>query len=142
MHAESFLRMHGQEVTGLDRYWPCETDCFKEDGRRKTYIGAWIRDANGHLLPPNVDPRLDQDDNGLEAITKVNLSDDAKERLVYHQRQYGQPATKEKLVARIKPYFRDDDNPRMYDSSRVFAIAISCARPHEMVDIKIQRQSM
>jgi hypothetical protein len=45
-------------------------------------------------------------------------------------------------VAKIKPFFKDDENPRMYDWLRVFGIAISSARPNEMCDIKIQRQSM
>jgi hypothetical protein len=36
----------------------------------------------------------------------------------------------------------DDEQPRLYDWQRVFGIAISSARPNEMVDIKICRQSM
>ena len=47
----------------------------------------------------------------------------------------------EKLVAKIKPYFPDEENPRINDWFRVFGIAIASARPNEMCDIKISRQS-
>ena len=44
--------------------------------------------------------------------------------------------------ARIKPYVCDDENPRIFDGYRVFATALSPARPpHEPVDIKISLQS-
>ena len=45
-------------------------------------------------------------------------------------------------MAKIKPYFRDDENPRLMDWYRVFGVAIASARPNEMCDIKIARQSM
>jgi hypothetical protein len=65
----------------------------------------------------------------------------------HHNLQYGADplggaSAKAKHVARIKPYMRDDAQPRLYDWMRVFAVAIASARPHEMVDIKIARQSM
>lgn len=47
-----------------------------------------------------------------------------------------------KLVAKVKPYFRDDEHPRLNDWYRVFGVAIASARPNEMCDIKISRQSM
>lgn len=118
-------------------YWPFERDTFQNDGSRNPYIGRWTRAADGTLRPPNVDPKYTPDH-----IDEVQLSADASDREAYHSRQFGQPAGKLKMVARIKPYFRDDENPRLYDYHRVFAVAISCARPHEMVDIKIARQSL
>ena len=67
-------------------------------------------------------------------------------RYLYNNYQYGAtaqniPSDKAKHVARIKPYVRDGQ-PRLYDWVRVFAVAITSAKPNEMVDIKISRQSM
>ena len=123
-------------------YWPCERDCFEDDGSRKPYIGLWKRGPNNELLPPNVDPRMTMRNAGRVESTGRELPEDAQERQVYHARQFGAPPSKEKIVARVKPFFRDDENPRMYDFYRVFGVAISCARPHEMLDIKIQKQSL
>ena len=78
---------------------------------------------------PNADPRV-------------------QHRRIHNDFQYGispdkySPANKAKNVARIKPYMPDDAQPRLYDWVRVFAIAISSARPNEMVDIKISKQSL
>ena len=70
-------------------------------------------------------------------------------RYLYNNYQYGATAQnipsdtgKAKHVARIKPYVRDDSQPRLYDWVRVFAVAITSAKPNEMVNIKISRQSM
>lgn len=70
------------------------------------------------------------------------LPDDARIRQAHYELSYGQKADKQKIVAKIKPYFRDDDNPRLMDWFRVFGVAIASARPNEMCDIKISRQSM
>ena len=123
------------------RYWPFELTCFHEDGARKEYIDGWDYDGE-HIVPPNVHPAFD-----LEAgqLTGFHLDKSTVEREKYHSRGLGLPSNSKdmvKLVARIKPYVRDDANPRLYDFTRVFAIAIACARPHEAVDIKISRQSL
>jgi hypothetical protein len=60
----------------------------------------------------------------------------------FYDREFGQPADHPKTVAYIKPFKRDDDRPRLYDWYRVFAVAISSARAHEKVDIRISRQSL
>ncbi len=86
----------------------------------------------GPVVPggvPNADPR-------------------GRHRRIHNDFQYGispdnySPANKAKNVARIKPYMQDDAQPRLYDWVRVFAVAISSARPNEMVDIKISKQSL
>lgn len=67
---------------------------------------------------------------------------DAQIRQAHYDLSYGQRADRKKVVAKIKPYFRDDENPRLMDWYRVFGVAIASARPNEMCDIKISRQSM
>lgn len=118
-------------------YWTFETNCFHEDGSRKS-----ICDATG-AVHDGGDPEHDYSVAGPQAAQRAY-----NPRRHYNDLQYGavnnskEPADKAKHVARIKPYIRDDDQPRLYDWQRVFGIAISSARPNEMVDIKICRQSM
>jgi hypothetical protein len=71
-----------------------------------------------------------------------NTPADAQIRQAHYDLSYGQRADRQKIVAKIKPYFRDDENPRLMDWYRVFGVAIASARPNEMCDIKISRQSM
>jgi len=118
-------------------YWPFELDCFKTNGERKPYADAWNGDT-----PPNIDPAFDVEQHKKTSFNTKALDPAADTRMDFAARQFGQPADRPKVVARIKPYFRDDEDPRLYDSYRVFAVAISCARPHEPVDIKISRQSV
>jgi hypothetical protein len=127
-------------------YWPFEKDCFGPDGRRKQYINGWTmaRMPGGlnKAVPPNVNPELELADTGL-VVTRLHPDGSTTERERYHGRTFGNASDqKTKLVARIKAFFRDDDNPRIYDSYRVFGIAIAAARPHEMLDIKISAQSV
>jgi hypothetical protein len=117
-------------------YWTFERNCFREDGHRKS-----IADRNGVVIDGG-DPEHDVD-NGIQAGPQP-----LDARRLYNDLQYGavnnskEPSDKSKHVARIKSYLRDDAQPRLYDWQRVFGIAISSARPNEMVDIKISRQSM
>jgi hypothetical protein len=121
-------------------YWPFERDCFKHDGRRNDYVSAWQLGTDGMKIPPNVMPEFVSD---VASANTVRLDGSATAREKFHTRGYGNISEKQsKLVARVKPFFRDDDNPRIYDSYRVFAIAIAAARPHEMLDIKISKQSV
>lgn len=99
--------------------------------------------------PCNVDPSTTmslpgggpgkRDRNGRESW---EMQAGARIRQAHYELSYGQKADKMKLVAKIKPYFRDEENPRLNDWYRVFGIAIASARPNEMCDIKISRQSM
>lgn len=123
-------------------YWTFEKDCFHiSSGKRKS-----ITDAAGNVCD-GWDPEIDQNQPALGVVPgQLPMRDD--QRRVHNDNQYGRHATenragdKSKHVARIKPYIRDDEQPRIYDWHRVFATAISSARPHELVDIKISRQSM
>jgi hypothetical protein len=114
-------------------YWSFEREDFQQDGRRKPYLNIWNED-----IPCNVDPKtvLNAEDPSWQTPA------DAQIRQAHYDLGYGQRADKMKVVAKIKPYFRDDEHPRLMDWYRVFGVAIASARPNEMCDIKIARQSM
>lgn len=123
-------------------YWSFERDCFRRDGSRKSIVdpAGIVQDGNNpeidFIVAPAAPPPLVDPDPHNAA------------RRMHNDYQYGldrdkrAPASKARHVARIKPYMRDDEQPRLYDWIRVFAIAISSARPNEMVDIKIGKQSV
>ena len=121
-------------------YWTFERDCFRDDGCRKA-----ITDPNLVVCDGN-DPSIDYSQAAPVLPGALDPHQNARRR--HNDYQYGvdqdrkAPADKASHVARIKPYMRDDAQPRLYDWVRVFAVAISSARPNEMVDIKIGRQSM
>ena len=127
-------------------YWTFEADCFHQDGRRKSIVTA------AGVLVSNGDPAIDHSaaPPGPNPVPGgiPNADPRVQHRRIHNDFQYGispdnySPANKAKNVARIKPYMPDDAQPRLYDWVRVFAIAISSARPNEMVDIKISKQSL
>jgi hypothetical protein len=126
-------------------YWTFEKDDFERDGRRKTYLDIWA--ANG--TPMNLDPSYTvlgtagrKRDSAGTLLPSWNTPNDAQVRQAHYNLSYGQRNDKQKIVAKIKPYFRDDRDPRLMDWYRVFGVAIASARPNEMCDIKIARQSM
>lgn len=127
-------------------YWPFEKDCFKSNGERKKYVEAWFPNERErheelpNMLPPNVMPEFDV---STARSNDFSLDGSAARRKTFYDRGFGNVSEKQaKLVARVKPYIRDDENPRIFDTYRVFAVAIAAARPHEMLDIKISRQSV
>lgn len=117
-------------------YWPFERQCFEATGKRKPLT---IQEPVGN------DDRvmyLNEDPFEVRAGGKWDNQQDAKQRKEFFDRQYGQQKGVEKHVPMIKPFKRDDSHPRIYDWYRVFATAISSARPFEMVDIRISRQAI
>lgn len=125
-------------------YWCFEKDDFFPDGRRKDYFDIW--DDGG--TPFNVDPSITErfssggvkrDSQGREVW---GVTADSRIRQAHYNLSYGQRQDKMKIVAKIKPYIPDEENPRLNDWFRVFGTAIASARPNEMCDIKISRQSM
>ena len=117
-----------------------EKDDFLSDGRRKPYINIWSEDESRVL--GNVDPSTVLSDDRVSGSKQSwQRSADAQVRESYHCLSYGQKAGVEKLVAKIKPYIPDEEHPRLNDWYRVFGVAIASARPNEMCDIKISRQS-
>lgn len=129
-----------------DRLWRrgFEKDDFDPSGRRKPYIDIW--DDKGR--PCNVHPSTVEKLGGAGAkrsalaVEEWSRPRDAQVRQEYFELSYGQRRGVEKLVAKIKPYFPDEENPRVNDWYRVFGYAIASARPNEMCDICISRQSL
>ncbi len=122
----------------LQFYWAFEKDDFLPDGRRKPYLDIWDGDT-----PQNVDPCTVIDGTpGKRDASGWERQPDSQLRHAYFNLSYGQRPGKEKLVAKIKPYIPDENDPRLFDWYRVFAVAIASARPNEACDIKISRQSM
>lgn len=129
-------------------YWTFEKDDFEQDGRRKPHHDIWA--DRGKLL--NLDPSFSMRLAGQKrnaagqpvagSGSSWQTPKDARIRQAHYDLSYGQRPDRQKIVAKIKPYFRDDENPRLMDWYRVFGVAIASARPNEMCDIKISRQSM
>lgn len=118
-------------------YWPFERDCFVKGTAQRKPIGAGdLVDPYGAVGLLNADP----------GSSGGNFEEDrfSKERRLYHSREFGQPSgpNNAKTVPLIKPYKRDEVNPRIYDWYRVFAVALCSARPNEAVDIRISRQAI
>jgi len=120
-----------------------EKDDFLPNGRRKPYVDIW-----DGITPCNIDPSITfdiqvagrkRDSTGREVWP---LPHDAIIRRDNFNLSYGQRSDKQKIVAKIKPFFRDEESPRLMDWFRVFGVAIASARPNEMCDIKISRQSL
>jgi hypothetical protein len=118
-------------------YWCFEKDDFERDGRRRKYLDIW--DNN---IPQNVDPSVDVADHKKRTWQAREDSEIRRRTYDLSYGQFNSKKAKGKLVGKIKPYFPDEENPRLHDWYRVFGIAIASARPNEMVDIKISRQSM
>ena len=107
-------------------YWPDEAEWFDAHGGRLPRSGTVFDNAfpSGNKFAVGT--------KGAEA-----------ERRDFYARQYGQVKKESpKYVPRVKPYKRCEKTPRLYDGLRVFAVAISSARPHEMFDIMIARQAI
>ena len=127
-------------------YWPFELACFESSGRRKqrVMLPAIAAPAPGGPAEP-ARPDLQADPETIAVRPRAHPMVEEKEtrlRRVYFERQYGQKKGTEKVVPLIKPYKRDDEAPRLYDWYRVFAVALSTARPREHVDIRIARQAL
>jgi len=116
-------------------YWCFEKDDFDPRGRRKPYFNIWLDDGT----IGNLDPSIEESSSKKRTWSGTK---DSQIRQAYHELSYGQKKDKQKLVGKIKPFVPDDENPRLFDWVRVFGMAIASARPNEMVDIKISRQSM
>ena len=116
-------------------YWPFERTCFNKQGHRKPRI----KDAAAKIVL-NADPS--KADLAAASSVDWNLDKDSQQRKMFFDQQYGDRKNREKVVAQIKPYKRDDEAPRLYDWYRVFAVALCSARPREKVDIRICRQAL
>jgi hypothetical protein len=106
--------------------------------------GSFMRSLDP-LEMPSAAPAAASRANNNRPSAAENLANSRKN---YGDRQYGikpqslEPSDKAKSVARVKTFVKDTRCPRMYDKMRVFGRAIAAARPHELLDIQICRQSM
>jgi hypothetical protein len=113
-------------------YWPFEKHCFDDTGNRLSLTLQDLDNPNSGLM--NRDPTGGR---------IWNDRSDALQRKQFYERQYGQKDGVEKCVPLIKPYKNNmKEEKRIYDIYRVFAVAISSARPFEAVDIRISRQAI
>jgi hypothetical protein len=123
-------------------YWPFELRCFEGNGRRKPIVwhphGMVMRAGEAAVWLPD----LQVDPGAANPHLDLVMDKETCLRKSYFERQYGQRKGVEKVVPLIKPYKRDDEEPRVYDWYRVFAVALSSARPREHVDIRIARQAL
>ena len=118
-------------------YWDAETNCFDDNGRR-------------------LDPITDRRSQGVDAFLQGSdpqLSRDSIRRRSFYERGNGVYTNSQidgtvtfngkRGVAFPKSYKQGrDGKDRIGDRIRIFARAVSGARPFEMVDILIGRQSM
>lgn len=113
-------------------YWEEERPCFLSDGRRNQNV---IAGHNGLVTSDTVDEFLKN---------ASDISDDDERRRKFYDRGNGNIGARQgKIrVAFPKPFIFDDENERFYDRQRVFAKAITAARPFEHVDLMIARQSL
>jgi hypothetical protein len=113
-------------------YWPFERDCFMRNGRRKPRV----------MHAATRFPVLQQDPARITLNAAWSLDPETVKRKNFFDQQYGDRKGRQKHVPLIKPYKRDDEEPRIYDWYRVFAVALCSARPRERVDIRIARQAL
>ena len=113
----------------LQWYWPDEAKLFTAQGAR---LPRTV-DDDGALVLRNPFAH-----GGFRPPTKGGEAE--RERM--QNLQYGQKGGMTKYIPRVKPFVDDHDSPRLYDHFRVFAVAISSARPHEIFDIMIGRQAI
>jgi hypothetical protein len=126
-------------------YWSFERDDFLQTGQRKPYLNIFDPDGTVHNIDPSAVPGgATRKRNAAGQLIDPTWSTpaDAQVRQAHYNLSYGQKKDKVKVVAKIKPYFKDEVNPRLMDWYRVFGVAIASARPNEMCDIKIARQSI
>jgi len=117
----------GQDVQW---YWDEERPCFLPNGRR---LPQKITSAQAVLCSEDIG-------RFLEANHESD-PDDERRRKFFDRGNGNFPNVKGKQrVAFPKPFHHDDN--RVYDKFRVFAKAVSFARPFEHVDLMICRQSM
>jgi hypothetical protein len=141
-------------------YWDFETDVLDQQTGQRTMAKGWRADAaylwhdatqyDTHTQRKEIKAAFTAE---MEAITGDYKPDGrldggfkpdkgalphADKRRRFHDRQQ---VMGRKPIARVKP-FVFDKNGSHPDCRRVFAVALSSARPYEMVDIRISRQSL
>ena len=110
-------------------YFDFEEDCFDQNGKRHPQPIPMTNSSSVSMLNKHVFQNKQL--KGLE-----------KDRHTLIQREFGANSMhRKKNVALIKPYIPCEIDDRVYDFQRVFARAITNARPYDKVDIMIFRQA-
>jgi hypothetical protein len=141
-------------------YWTFEKGCFRADGTRNSFM-KFDGDNNISENHTGMSPFDDLGDEITDhesdseraekrrkTLAELPVKQEAEKRRIFNDRQYGiqadslTPSDKSKSVARIKTYHKDARCPRIYDALRIIGRAIGTARPGELLDIQINRQSM
>ena len=118
-------------------YWQCETNCFDSEGRRLDPISGRRSEDVAIFLSRN----------------EQNLTLDSARRKAFYERGNGvftnsQTDGTVRFNGKVETAFPKSLKPRRDgkkvpgDCIRVFGRALSTARPYEMFDVLIQRQSM
>jgi hypothetical protein len=120
-------------------YWDAETPCFQSSGHR------WPDLITGSQGQPT------SDDVGSWLVSHhSDPSRQEEKRRKFYDRGNGNFAppmydgnvTGKQQIAYPKPFRYQDDDERIADRLRVFGRALSSARPFEMMDVMVCRQSM
>ena len=126
----------------LQWYWTAETNCFDPNGRRREQIGE-VRSSGVNAFLQGNNSRLSSDSERRRAMYERSNG----VFTTSGNQQGGDPTTfvynGKKEVAFPKSLRPGRDGQyRLSDKMRVFARAMSGARPFEMFDVMISRQSM
>ena len=116
-------------------YWEFERDCFYKDGKRKPMAAARLQDQtdlNSNVYFTNRD---------LQAVEEWDNNDDEKARRDFALRGTA-PFRQRRIIALVKPYMEDEEQPRLYDRLRVIGRANHDAGPGQFVDVKLSTQSL
>ena len=126
----------------LQWYWTAETNCFDSNGRRREQIGevrssgvnAFLQGNNGRLSSDSERRRAMYERSNGVFTTSGNQQGGDPTTFVYNgKKEVAFPKS-------LRP--GRDGQYRLSDKMRVFARAMSGARPFEMFDVMISRQSM
>lgn len=117
-------------------YWEFERDCFYKDGKRKGMAAARLEDQT------DIDSNVIFTNTDMQAIGEEwDNTNDEKARRDFALRGTA-PYRQRRIIALVKPYIEDEEQPRLYDRLRVIGRANHDAGPGQAVDVKLSTQSL
>lgn len=121
-------------------YFVFEAPCFLENGHRDDRKKLIER---GKITSSKIDKELKEISlDGGYNLEENSLQGRRKRYYDMQQGNFGKESNGKINVAYPKVFFQHEAFPRVFDRQRVFGRAVSNARPFEMVDIMVGRQSM
>ena len=120
---------------------------FEDFQTRNSRSAANDLDRDGVDEPYRKMPRLNPDGTCVPVVNSRQQDKNTERRKAYQERGLGRLPNEKNLgkrdIAYIKPFFHMGPwHDRLFDKRRVFGKAVSNARPWDMVDILICRQSI